>query len=79
MDPRRYLCTTTSTVASGSCPVTGGAYPPNGQTGGFSDTGSSVATTSASSKGGVGGVGDLASQGLRLLVLPLLTLVFCLL
>ena len=79
VDPRRYLCTTTSTVASGACPVTGGVYPPNGQTGGFSGTGSSVATASASSKGGVGGLGVLASQGLRLLVLPLSTLVFSLL
>ncbi|CZR69853.1 uncharacterized protein PAC_19753 [Phialocephala subalpina] len=78
VDPRRYLCTSTTTVPSGSCPTTVGAYPPNGKSGGVSSTGTSVATSSPTSKGGVGGLRALASQGLRLLTLPMLILVFSL-
>lgn len=78
VDPRRYLCTSTSTVPYGSCPTTVGAYPPNGKSGGVLGTGTSVATASPTSKGGVGGLGALASQGLRLLTLPILILVFSL-
>lgn len=64
VDPRRYLCTSTSTVSNGGCSITGGAYPPGERTG--SVGGSSVATTSPTSKGGVGGLRALASQGLLL-------------
>ncbi|KAH8587165.1 hypothetical protein B0O99DRAFT_694764 [Bisporella sp. PMI_857] len=75
VDPRRYLCTSTSTrsVSDGGCPITGGAYPPGEQTGGMGST--SVATTSPTSKGGVGGLGALASQGLLLLTLPVSVLI----
>ncbi|KAH6714594.1 hypothetical protein BKA61DRAFT_605546 [Leptodontidium sp. MPI-SDFR-AT-0119] len=78
VDPRRYLCTSTSTVASGSCPTTGGVYPPSGTTGGVLSTGTSVATASSTSKGGVGGLGALASQGLHLLTLTMSILVLSL-
>jgi len=77
VDPRRFLCAKTSTVASGGCPITGGTYPPNGQTGGVGGT--SVATASPTSRGGVSGLRALASQGLLLLMLPMSVLVLSIL
>lgn len=78
VDPRRYLCTSTTTVDSGACEVTGGAYPPDGKTGGVEGTGTGTSPT-ASPTGGVGGLGALSSQGMCLLALPMSILVLSLL
>lgn len=60
MDPRRYICTTT-TESLGSCQITGGAYPP----------GPDGQTASPTSEGRVGGIGNLVSQALLLLTLSM--------
>jgi len=69
------MCSTSSqlgrrtSTSSGACPVTGGVYPPVYQT--SNGGGTSVGTASPTSKGGVGGLSVLASQGLHFLMLQL--------